>query len=78
MAKISLVRLDSRLIHGQVITKWVKIAKANRIIIIDDELSKDDFMVMIYAPHQKMCLLRLYQLIRQQRNGKKMNLERER
>ena len=49
MAKISLVRLDSRLIHGQVITKWVKIAKANRIIIIDDELSKDDFMVMIYA-----------------------------
>ncbi len=27
MAKISLVRLDSRLIHGQVITKWVKIAK---------------------------------------------------
>lgn len=28
MAKISLVRLDSRLIHGQVITKWVKIAKS--------------------------------------------------
>ena len=49
MAKISLVRLDSRLIHGQVITKWVKIAKANRIIIVDDELARDDFMVMIYA-----------------------------
>ena len=49
MAKISLIRLDSRLIHGQVITKWVKIAKANRIVIIDDELAKDDFMTMIYA-----------------------------
>jgi len=49
MAKISLIRLDSRLIHGQVITKWVKIAKANRIIIVDDELAQDDFMVMIYA-----------------------------
>lgn len=49
MAKISLIRLDSRLIHGQVITKWVKIAKANRIIIIDDDLAKDDFMVTIYA-----------------------------
>lgn len=49
MAKISLIRLDSRLIHGQVITKWVKIAKANRIVIVDDELAKDDFMTMIYA-----------------------------
>lgn len=49
MAKISLVRLDSRLIHGQVITKWVKIAKANRIIIVDDELAKDDFMVIVYS-----------------------------
>ena len=44
MANISLIRIDSRLIHGQVITKWVKIAKANRIIIIDDELAQDDFM----------------------------------
>ena len=42
MAKISLVRLDSRLIHGQVITKWVKIAKANRIIIIDSSNVQSD------------------------------------
>ena len=47
MANISLIRIDSRLIHGQVITKWVKIAKANRIIIIDDELAQDDFMASI-------------------------------
>lgn len=49
MANISLIRIDSRLIHGQVITKWVKIAKANRIIIIDDELAQDDFMASIYT-----------------------------
>ena len=53
MAKISLVRLDSRLIHGQVITKWVKIAKANRIIIIDDELSKDDFILKMLNKKKK-------------------------
>lgn len=49
MANIALIRIDSRLIHGQVITKWVKIAKANRIIIIDDELAQDDFMASIYT-----------------------------
>lgn len=49
MANINLVRIDSRLIHGQVITKWLKISGANRIIIVDDELAKDDFMSVIYT-----------------------------
>lgn len=49
MAKINLVRIDSRLIHGQVITKWLKMSGANRIIIVDDELAKDDFMSIIYT-----------------------------
>jgi len=48
MAKIKLIRIDTRLIHGQVITKWLKVASANRIVIIDDELSEDSFMVDIY------------------------------
>lgn len=48
MAQINLIRIDSRLIHGQVITKWVKIAFANRVIIIDDDLSNDSFMADIY------------------------------
>ncbi len=45
---LKLVRIDSRLIHGQVVTKWVKQTGANEIIIIDDELAKDDFMLSIY------------------------------
>lgn len=48
MAKIKLIRIDSRLIHGQVITKWLKVANAKRIIIIDDELANDSFMGDIY------------------------------
>lgn len=49
MAEINLIRVDSRLIHGQVITKWLKVTKANRIIIVDDQLAQDDFMGDIYA-----------------------------
>ncbi|WHH60520.1 PTS sugar transporter subunit IIB [Petroclostridium sp. X23] len=48
MANINLIRIDSRLIHGQVITKWVKVANAGKIIIVDDPLSKDSFMADIY------------------------------
>lgn len=45
---LKLVRIDSRLIHGQVVTKWVKQTGANEIIIIDDGLAVDDFMLSIY------------------------------
>ena len=48
MANIKLVRIDSRLIHGQVVTKWLKVSNARRIIIIDNELSADPFMSEIY------------------------------
>lgn len=49
MAEIKLIRADFRLIHGQVITKWLKQTGANKILIIDDELSKDVFMAEIYT-----------------------------
>lgn len=45
---LKLVRIDSRLIHGQVVTKWVKQTGANEIMIIDDELANDEFMLSIY------------------------------
>lgn len=48
MAKITWARVDYRLIHGQVITKWSKIASANEIIIVDDMLGQDEFMASIY------------------------------
>ena len=48
MKAVKLVRLDYRLIHGQVITKWNNIVRATDIIIIDDDLVNDEFMVDIY------------------------------
>lgn len=48
MAKITLVRVDHRLIHGQVITKWVKIAQAQKIVVVDDFLGQDEFMADVY------------------------------
>jgi D-glucosaminate-specific PTS system IIB component len=48
MANIKLTRVDFRLIHGQVITKWCNQVSANRIVIIDDALYNDSFMRSIY------------------------------
>lgn len=39
MYNIKLVRLDFRLIHGQVIAKWFGQIMGNEIVIIDDDLS---------------------------------------
>lgn len=43
MKRVVLVRVDDRLIHGQIIEAWVPYTKANTVLIIDEELSKDDF-----------------------------------
>lgn len=48
MAEIKLLRVDFRLIHGQVITKWYAQSRANGILIIDDTLAQDPFMADIY------------------------------
>ena len=44
MSEIVLTRIDDRLIHGQVMTAWVKKTRANQILIIDDDVAKDEFM----------------------------------
>lgn len=45
---ISLVRVDFRLMHGQVIANWLNQVDANSIMIVDGKLSKDSFMQNIY------------------------------
>ena len=47
MANLALVRIDARLIHGQVATQWIKRTKADRIIIIDQQIGTDPFMSQI-------------------------------
>lgn len=48
MADIQLVRVDFRLIHGQIVTKWFGATRSNEILVVDDELSQDEFMASIY------------------------------
>jgi PTS system mannose-specific IIB component len=39
--KIALARIDDRLIHGQVATRWTKETNVRRIIVVSDEVAKD-------------------------------------
>ncbi|MNO85418.1 PTS system mannose-specific EIIAB component [compost metagenome] len=39
--QINFVRIDDRLIHGQVATVWVKETKCNKIIACSDEVAQD-------------------------------------
>jgi len=41
MKKIHYIRCDDRLIHGQVIYKWLDHLKRTRVIIVDDEVAND-------------------------------------
>jgi len=42
-----LVRIDDRLIHGQVVAVWCKHKNFKRIIILDDGVAKDSFMQQV-------------------------------
>lgn len=37
-----LARIDQRLIHGIVVTQWAGAVKAKRLMVVDDEISKDE------------------------------------
>lgn len=39
---ICFVRVDDRLIHGQVQTSWISLSKAKNILVIDDTVASDD------------------------------------
>jgi len=42
--EFGLVRIDDRLIHGQVIAVWCKHQRFTRIVIVDDGVAADPFM----------------------------------
>ncbi len=37
-----LARIDQRLIHGIVVTQWTAATKAKRLMVVDDQISKDE------------------------------------
>ena len=46
---LKLVRLDDRLIHGQVVVGWANALAADHIVLIDDEVAANDWEREIYA-----------------------------
>jgi mannose/fructose/N-acetylgalactosamine-specific phosphotransferase system component IIB len=41
---LRLVRIDDRLIHGQVVAVWLRALGARRIVIVDDAAARDEFL----------------------------------
>lgn len=50
---IKMLRLDERLIHGQVVIKWSRHLSVNRILVLNDEAANNDLIkksLMMAAP----------------------------
>jgi len=51
---ISLVRVDNRLIHGQVVTTWIPHVHADQVVVVDDEAASSPLMraaMSLALPH---------------------------
>lgn len=59
MAVINLVRVDDRLIHGQVMQVWSKGHGTNAIFVVDDETASDEFMKDIYESAQSTGAMKI-------------------
>jgi mannose/fructose/N-acetylgalactosamine-specific phosphotransferase system component IIB len=44
---IALIRIDDRLIHGQITTAWMSFCGAKRIVIASDDVAKDEMRKMV-------------------------------
>lgn len=47
MKNLVLTRIDDRLIHGQVMTSWIKNKKADQVVIVDDATANDEYMIEV-------------------------------
>ena len=48
MQNLVLTRIDDRLIHGQVMTAWIKNKKADQVVIVDDGTANDEYMIEVF------------------------------
>ncbi len=46
---VTLVRVDDRLIHGQVVVAWVKSIGAKRIVVVDDDVAQSEWQRELYT-----------------------------
>lgn len=49
MAEIKMARVDFRLIHGQIVVKWCKAFDVDKIVVVDNIVAGDGFMLRVYA-----------------------------
>lgn len=47
MQNLVLTRIDDRLIHGQVMTAWIKNRNASQVVIVDDDTANDEYMIEV-------------------------------
>lgn len=70
---VVLTRVDFRLIHGQVITRWLTQCQVNEIVTVDTALSKDEFMQDVFkmaAPKGvKIRILSVEEAVKAQQDG---------
>ncbi len=58
---IALVRVDNRLIHGQVVSTWIPHLKVDRVVVVDDEAASSPLMQaamsMAVPPHLDVAII---------------------
>ena len=73
MAFITMTRVDARLVHGQVVARWIKYLNSDRIIVIDDETANDPLMVELFRlatpPDIKLLCWRVTQAVMEWENN---------
>jgi mannose/fructose/N-acetylgalactosamine-specific phosphotransferase system component IIB len=45
---VSLLRIDDRLVHGQVVEGWIKSLRVNHIVVASDVVAADDTQMALY------------------------------
>ncbi len=56
-----LVRIDDRLIHGQIVENWMKFLKINHVIVVNDFVASDQMQKVLFSmavpEHTKISIL---------------------
>jgi D-glucosaminate-specific PTS system IIB component len=69
MAVVTMTRVDARLVHGQVAGRWLKTLNADRVVIVEDEVANDPFMVELFElaspPGTKMICYSFEQAVKE-------------
>ncbi len=73
---LTMVRVDDRLIHGQVVVGWCPFIKPDKLVLCDDEIAKDEWEAEIYkdaAGEYQTCICSVEaaaELLKQAENSK--------